>query len=162
VRLKGVKKSEGRPYAPCFNCKLFFLRVSACVGMVLVNDISARKNSRREVGGPAQELQEPRTLYLISNCAGPLLLLHTASGDVGTTPGSWCTGQRHAADYVNEVELSRPKLRGGRMAAAHAQIHAIYAVTGDERRRTGERTCTPHVHLNGGTCGRWAKGVILA
>jgi hypothetical protein len=33
---------------------LFF---SACVGMVLVNNISARKISRREVGGPAQRLQ---------------------------------------------------------------------------------------------------------
>ena len=33
---------------------LFF---SACVGMVLVNNISARKKSRREVGGPAQRLQ---------------------------------------------------------------------------------------------------------
>ena len=33
---------------------LFF---SACVGMVLVNNISARKFSRREVGGPAQRLQ---------------------------------------------------------------------------------------------------------
>jgi hypothetical protein len=33
---------------------LFF---SACVGMVLVNNISARKYSRREVGGPAQRLQ---------------------------------------------------------------------------------------------------------
>ena len=33
---------------------LFF---SACVGMVLVNNISAQKNSRREVGGPAQRLQ---------------------------------------------------------------------------------------------------------
>jgi hypothetical protein len=30
---------------------------SACVGMVLVNNISARKISRREVGGPAQRLQ---------------------------------------------------------------------------------------------------------
>jgi hypothetical protein len=34
--------------------RLFF---SACVGMVLVNNISARKKSRREVGGPAQRLQ---------------------------------------------------------------------------------------------------------
>ena len=33
---------------------LFF---SACVGMALVNNISARKNSRHEVGGPAQRLQ---------------------------------------------------------------------------------------------------------
>jgi hypothetical protein len=33
---------------------LFF---SACVGIVLVNNISARKNSRRGVGGPAQRLQ---------------------------------------------------------------------------------------------------------
>ena len=33
---------------------LFF---SACVGMVLVNNIFARKFSRREVGGPAQRLQ---------------------------------------------------------------------------------------------------------
>jgi hypothetical protein len=33
---------------------LFF---SACVRMVLVNNISARKKSRREVGGPAQRLQ---------------------------------------------------------------------------------------------------------
>jgi hypothetical protein len=33
---------------------LFF---SACVGIVLVNNISSRKNSRREVGGPAQRLQ---------------------------------------------------------------------------------------------------------
>jgi hypothetical protein len=33
---------------------LFF---PACVGMALANDISARKISRREVGGPAQRLQ---------------------------------------------------------------------------------------------------------
>jgi hypothetical protein len=33
---------------------LFF---SACVDMVLVNNISARQISRREVGGPAQRLQ---------------------------------------------------------------------------------------------------------
>jgi hypothetical protein len=33
---------------------LFF---SACVGMALINNTSARKNSRREVGGPAQRLQ---------------------------------------------------------------------------------------------------------
>jgi hypothetical protein len=30
---------------------------SACAGAVLVNNISARKKSRREVGGPAQRLQ---------------------------------------------------------------------------------------------------------
>jgi hypothetical protein len=30
---------------------------SACVGMILVNNISARNFSRREVGGPAQRLQ---------------------------------------------------------------------------------------------------------
>jgi hypothetical protein len=30
---------------------------SACVGMALVNNISARNKSRREVGDPAQRLQ---------------------------------------------------------------------------------------------------------
>jgi hypothetical protein len=29
----------------------------ACVGMAIANDISTRKKSRREVGGPAQRLQ---------------------------------------------------------------------------------------------------------
>jgi hypothetical protein len=33
------------------------LFLSACVGMALVNNTSARKKSRREVGGPAQRLQ---------------------------------------------------------------------------------------------------------
>jgi hypothetical protein len=42
---------------------------SACVGMVLVNNISARKFSRREVGGPAQRLQAAVEVSIV-----PLLL----------------------------------------------------------------------------------------
>jgi hypothetical protein len=49
VKVKGVKGNNTRRPRP-----LFF---SACVGMVLVNNISARKISRCEVGGPAQRLQ---------------------------------------------------------------------------------------------------------
>jgi hypothetical protein len=44
---------------------LFF---SACVGMILVNNISARNKSRREVGGPAQRLQRQS-----SNSRGDIL-----------------------------------------------------------------------------------------
>ena len=49
---------------------LFF---SACVGMVLVNNISARKISRREVGGPAQRLQAAVVEQLTGEHSTPTL-----------------------------------------------------------------------------------------
>jgi hypothetical protein len=46
---------------------------SACVGMILVNNISARKNSRREVGGPAQRLQAAVEQLTGEHCIPPPL-----------------------------------------------------------------------------------------
>ena len=49
---------------------LFF---SACVGMVLANNISARKISRREVGGPVQRLLQAAVEQLTGKHSTPTL-----------------------------------------------------------------------------------------
>jgi hypothetical protein len=55
ARSKGPKAADLARFIGSNTCTALFF--CACVGMSLKNNISARKNARREVGGPAQRLQ---------------------------------------------------------------------------------------------------------